>query len=187
MDHDVTPCSKLPGAMKPILQATILALAVMIGGACTSGTSMLKAHSTAAQTLDELAVGAKTYVFAQREIVLVDAANKAKADGLDQVELKAAVERAASTYDAGPAIPAVNSLIQSKDAYVRIILSLASQDSPSWSQAREVLRSVVSAYSSLRAALGNPSKLPPVPESIFALLAFDTSAFDRSLTQEVFA
>lgn len=155
--------------MKP-LRLIGLVLAATLAFGCTSSNAALKAHTTAAQTLDDLASDAKELVLEQREAQLDAVAQQAVTDGLDPAALKASVERAAAKYDAGPAIPAVNAFIAAKDAYVRAVLVDAGKDEPSWYNAKHLLKDVIDTYTNLRAALGNPDKMPAMPDVIAKLL-----------------
>lgn len=160
----------MPRFLRPI--ALALTLAVVGCSACTSSNTALRAHTTAATTLDDVVQEASELVLADRQHALDVAVTQAKADGLDPIALKAAVERAAATYDAGPAIPAVNALAAAKDAYVRAVLMDAGQDKPTWSNAKRLLKDVVDAYANLRKALGDPKKMPELPSAIAALLSY---------------
>lgn len=158
--------------MKTWILALGLALAAVGCSACTSSNTALKAHTTAASTLDDVAQEATELVLADRQHALDVAVTQAKADGLDPIALKASVERAAATYDAGPAIPAVNAFVAAKDAYVRAVLMDAGKDEPTWSNAKRLLKDVVDAYTNLRKALGDPKKMPELPSAIAALLSY---------------
>lgn len=153
---------------------SLIAIGLVLGltacSACAPSNASLKGHSYAAETLDTLAADAKETVLEMRQVELDRAAADARTIGLTGDELRAAVERAAAKYDAGPALPAVNAFIAAKDAYVRTVLAAASKDKPSWVEAKRVLKDVVDAYANMRKALGEPAKLPPVPDAIAKLL-----------------
>lgn len=160
----------MPRFFRPLVLATMLA--VVGCSACASSNTALKAHTTAAQTLDDVAQEATGLVMADRQHALDVAVEQAKADGLDPIALRAAVERAAAAYDAGPTIPAVNALVAAKDAYVRAVLIDAGKDEPTWQNAKRLLRDFVDAYTNLRKALGEPKSWPALPPAIAALLSY---------------
>lgn len=155
--------------MPNFLRLTGLALIIALAacGGCASSNTALKAHTTAAQTLDDVADQAKELALADREQALTQAATQAKVNGADVTK---AVTDAAAAYDAGPTIPAVNAFVAAKDAYVRAVLMDAGKDEPTWTNARRLLKDVVDAYTNLRAALGNPEKMPKLPVAIASLL-----------------
>lgn len=149
----------------------VLWIAVAVA-ACAPSNSALRGHSHAAQTLDSIAADAKETVLELRQAALDKVARDGKASGLDEPELRRAVVLAASQFDQGPQIHAVNAFVAAKDAYVRAVLAAASVDPPTWTTAKAVLKDVVAAYSELRAALDNPRRLPPIPQAIVDLLAW---------------
>lgn len=155
--------------LRPVFALMLAATLIGCQG-CAPSNAALKNHSIAAQTVDDVATEAREMVLELRETELTEAAAQAKADGGDPVDIKLAVERAAATFDAGPAIPAVNAFIAAKDLYVRTVLATASKDKPTWSEAKAMLKDVVDAYANLRHALGDPEKMPPLPDVIAKLL-----------------
>lgn len=160
----------MPRYMRPGI-ALAITLALVGCSACATTNSGLKSHTTAAQTLEEVADEARQYVLDDRKAELEKVAAQAVADKLDPVQLEAAVKAAAATYDDGPKVASVNAFIAAKDLYVRAVLQAASKDTPSWSQAKAMLKDVVDAYTNLRQALGNPKAMPPLPDAIAALLS----------------
>lgn len=138
---------------------------------CVSSNNALKNHSLAAQSLDDIAAGAKETVLELRAVALGDAVAGAKASNLNDTETEQRVIAAAAAFDAGPAIPAVNAFVAAKDVYVRTVLAVAAKDKPTWDELKPILQDVITAYEAMRAALGNPSKLPALPEAISKLLS----------------
>lgn len=162
--------------MKPILiPIRTFALATMIAlvgcSACAPSNAALRGHSTAAQTLDDLADDAKKTVLELRQVELDKAAVAAHDAGLMGNALTAEVQKAATKFDSGPAIGAVNAFIAAKDLYVRGVLMAASKDPPSWTTVKPILKDVIAAYNAMREALGKPDKMPPIPPAIAELLS----------------
>ena len=154
--------------MTPLMR---FAMVLMLGAAaCASNPNALKAHTSAAETLDDLAGDAKVLVLEDRHAELDAVAESAFTDNATPEELAAAVRAAAKAYDDGPKISAVNTLIAAKDLYVRAVLHAASEDKPSWTEAKAMLKDVIDAYSNLRKLLGEPAAMPKVPEAIAKLL-----------------
>jgi hypothetical protein len=149
----------------------MLALSIALV-ACGPSSSALRGHSHAAQTLDSIAADAKATVLELRQAELDEAARDGKSAGLADADLRQFVVLAAAQFDQGPKIHAVNAFVAAKDLYVRAVLIAVSQDPPSWAEAKAVLKDVIASYSELRAALGNPSRLPPIPQAIVDLLAW---------------
>lgn len=154
------------------MKTTFLVLALVLGAlGCSTSSSALRAHSTAAQSFDSLAGVARKAVFDLRAAELDKASEAAKASGATADARTAAIQKAAADFDAKPLVSSVNAFIFAKDAYVRGVLLAASQESPDWSTLKPILNEVVKAYTAMRAALGNPEKLPEVPKYIADLLS----------------
>jgi len=158
--------------LTPIRTLALAALIALVGCAsCAPSNAALRGHSHAAQTLDDLAAGAKATVLDLRQAELDKAAVKAHEAGKMGPELEAAVKEAAAGFDKGPAIGAVNAFVAAKDLYVRAVLVAASKDPPTWSDVKPMLRGVIDAYTAMRDALGKPDKMPPIPSAIAELLS----------------
>lgn len=156
--------------MNRLLLPLFLILTLTACGSCASSNTALKAHSHAAETLDDLANDAREIVLDLRQHALDDAVTRATSGGLRGPELDAVVIQAAATFDKGPAVGAVNAFIHAKDLYVRAVLAGASKDSPSWETVKPMLADVVSAYNAMRDALGKPDNMPVLPDAINQLL-----------------
>jgi hypothetical protein len=157
---------------RPLVLALVLCLMLfaIACSSCAPSNASLKGHSHAAEVLDDLALEARDTVLELRQAKLDRVAAAARADGLADAELRAAVTQAAADFDAGPAVPAVNAFVHAKDAYVRAVLAAAAQDTPRWADVRPFLADVVNAYNALRLAVGSPDKMPPIPDVIAKLL-----------------
>jgi len=156
---------------RPIRTLALVVMLAIVGcGACATSNTALRGHSLAAQTLDDLAAGAKVTALDMRQAALDKAAVDAHKAGKMGDELTAEVQKAAVAFDAGPVIGAVNAFIATKDLYVRAVLVAASKDSPTWADVKPMLRGAIAAYTAMRDALGKPDKMPPVPTAITDLL-----------------
>jgi len=156
------------------MQLRLLPLFLVLGltacSSCVSSNSALKAHSHAAETLDDLANDAKETVLELRQRALDDAVARATSEGLRGPELDALVTQAAGDFDKGPAVSSVNAFIHAKDLYVRAVLASASKDKPTWDTVKPMLRDVIAAYNAMRDALGRPDKMPAIPDAISQLI-----------------
>lgn len=133
---------------------------VIVFAAC-GGTS-LKAHSYAAQTLDDVAKVARATALEQRGEALEAAGERAQEQGADVAE---AVAAAAVAYQRR--IDAVNGYIAAKDLYVRAVLLAAGQDKPNLATLVPVLRNALGAYAGVRALYPG---LPAIPTPIKELV-----------------
>jgi hypothetical protein len=158
----------------------LIVLGLILGVACSScapSNSALKKHSHAAELLDDVAGEAREAVLELRKEKLDGAVAAARAEGRAPDEVRARAVAAAAEFDDGPAVAAVNTFVEAKQAYVRAVLAAARDDDPSWSEVKVILGHVVNAYSALRLALGSPERLPPIPDVVALLLSqLDTPA-----------
>lgn len=158
---------------RPIRALILFTMFAVVGcGACAPSNAALRAHSFAAQTLDDLATGAKSTALDMRQAVLDKAAVDAHKAGLMGDALTAEVQKAAAVFDTGPVIGTVNAFISTKDIYVRAVLVAASKDTPTWVDVKPMLRGALAAYAAMRDALGKPDKMPPIPAAISNLIAY---------------
>jgi hypothetical protein len=151
------------------LAAISLVLVLVAMSACSgcAGTSkQLKTHSVAAETLDDLAARGRMVVLELRQAAL-DAA-LAKAQEANQ-PYEPAVRAAAEAFDAKPYIPALNTFVEAKNAYVRIVLIAARKDDFDWTSVRPAVKDVADAYAALRTATGD--KMPPIPKVVTDILS----------------
>lgn len=139
----------------------VAALALLVGLVACGGSG-LKAHSYAAQTLDDVAQVARETALERRAETLEAAGAKAKADGGDVDE---AVAAAAVGYQSK--IDAVNGFIHAKDLYVRAVLLAAGQDKPNLATLVPVLRDALGSYAGVRALY---PALPDIPAPIKELV-----------------
>ncbi len=142
-----------------------------VSSPAVGGGSTLRAHSVAAQTLDDIAKQARDLVMAQRQQVIDSAVAAAKAAQVGAYELSQSVRKAAADFDATPKISSVNAFIAAKDLYVRAVLVAAGNDKPTWEQAKAMLNDVVKTYTAMRQALGTPAAMPELPAAIVDLLS----------------
>ncbi len=143
-------------------------LMAMASSGC-AGNDALKNHSFAAEALDDMSESAKKVVMQMRLQAMTTAADEAPAKGLNPRD---AVIMAALEFDGLPVIPACNTFIKAKSAYIHAVLIMARSEDPTWSNLLPVLRSALAAYNELLAAVGPGMSphLPKVPPVIFALL-----------------
>jgi hypothetical protein len=167
---------KLAGSWPPLSGPRLLYSLVLVSAAlcaslafgCGGGSqSNLRAHSYAAQTLDDIAVAARQTVMEVRQSSLIEAGQRAEKAG---APVTPAVLAAAEDFDAGSAIKGVNAFITAKDAYVRAVLVATRADEPDWVGLKLALQSALQSYDYLRAALGERAKLPEVPKAVMAVL-----------------
>jgi len=149
--------------------ATILLAGLLAALPACGSNEALKRHSLAAETLEDLAVQSREAVTEVRETRLRAAGVAARDAGGD---IETAVRGAAAEFDSGPLIPAVNTFILAKSAYVRAVLIAAQDDAPSFAELRPVLRAALDAYGELRRAVGDAAALPEVPDVVLALLTY---------------
>jgi hypothetical protein len=144
--------------------AVMLALAMGCGG---SSQSAIKGHSYAAQTLDDLASGARQSVLELRQTALLEAGKDAEKAGQP---VTPAVLAAADAFDRGPILHGVNAFIGAKEAYVRVVLVAAQASEPDWVGLKLALQSALRSYEDLRKAVGERLALPEVPKAVVAVL-----------------
>lgn len=139
----------------PLIAMTLLFLV-----AC--GGSAVKRHSYAAQTLDDLALTAKSTAMTQREAVLRKAGEDAIAAGTNVNE---AIEAAALAYQTK--INAVNAFIAAKDLYIRAVLAAINKDAD-LGTILPMLKDALAAYANLQAVFKDD--IPPIPGPVKEML-----------------
>lgn len=148
------------------LIAAIAIAALSACSGCAASNKQLKTHSVAAETLDDLAARGRVVVLEMRQKALDEAL--AKAQEANQ-PYEPAVRAAAEAFDAKPFIPALNTFVEAKNTYIRVVLIAARADDFDWKSVKPALKDVADAYAALRTATGD--KMPPIPKVVVDILS----------------
>jgi len=155
----------------PRLYAALALSLVLVGCAGTATERRALALYHTAVTLEDATREGREMVLERREEVMRSAGRAARDRGAPDEEVREVILTAAATFDEGPLVDAMNAAIAAKSTFTHAVRESLNTEGVDLATLLPIAIQAVSAYESLRAALGERGqRLPSGPQVLGDLL-----------------